>query len=66
MAGCEPIPWPFLRDRGSGDLSVVNEVGEPIVPEREFTLSIGGGQPQTSAPAVTQTFRVKGTITLSE
>ena len=48
------------------DLSVVSEVGEPLVPEGEFTVSIGGGQPQTGAPAVTHTFRVKGTVTLPE
>jgi beta-glucosidase len=48
------------------DLSVVSEVGEPVVPEGEFTLSIGGGQPQTGAPVVTETFRVKGMLTLPE
>ena len=48
------------------DLSVVSEAGEPVVPEGEFTVSIGGGQPQTGAPVVAQTFRVKGTITLPE
>jgi beta-glucosidase len=48
------------------DLSVVSEAGQPVVPEGEFTLSIGGGQPQTGAPTVAQTFRVKGTITLPE
>jgi beta-glucosidase len=48
------------------DLSVVSEAGEPVVPEGEFTVSIGGGQPQTGAPVIAQTFRVKGTITLPE
>ena len=50
----------------SRELSVVSEAGQPVVPEGEFTVSIGGGQPQTGAPVVTQTFRVKGTITLPE
>jgi beta-glucosidase len=50
----------------SRDLSVVSEAGEPVVPEGEFTVSIGGGQPHTAAPVVTQTFRVKGTLTLPE
>jgi beta-glucosidase len=48
------------------DLSVVTERGEPVVPEGEFTLSIGGGQPQTNASTVGQTFRIKGTVTLPE
>jgi beta-glucosidase len=48
------------------DLSMVTEAGEPTVPEGEFTLSIGGGQPGTGAPSVAQTFRVKGSLTLPE
>ena len=48
------------------DLSVVNEAGEPVVPQGEFTLSIGGGQPQTNAPAVAHTFHITGLLTLPE
>ena len=48
------------------DMSMVTEVGEPMVPEGEFTLSVGGGQPGTDAPSVTQNFRVKGSLTLPE
>ncbi len=48
------------------DLSVVNEAGEPVVPQGEFTLSIGGGQPQTNAPAVAHTFHITGSLTLPE
>ena len=48
------------------DLSIVTEAGEPTVPEGEFTLSIGGGQPNTNAPSQTQTFRVKNTFALPE
>jgi beta-glucosidase len=52
-----------LKDR---DLSMVSEAGEPIVADGAYTLSIGGGQPNTGAPAVTGTFRVTGTKTLPE
>ena len=43
-----------LKDR---DLSMVSEAGEPIIAEGDYTVSIGGGQPDTGAPAVTGTFR---------
>ena len=52
-----------LKDR---DLSMVSAAGEPIVAEGAYSLSIGGGQPDTGAPAVTGTFRVVGTKTLPE
>jgi beta-glucosidase len=52
-----------LKDR---DLSVVTEAGEPIIAEGTYTVSIGGGQPNTGAPAVTGTFQVTGTKTLPE
>ena len=52
-----------LKDR---DLSMVSEAGEPIVADGAYTLSIGGGQPNTGAPEVTGTFRVTGTKTLPE
>ncbi|HMD77161.1 MAG TPA: glycoside hydrolase family 3 C-terminal domain-containing protein [Terracidiphilus sp.] len=52
-----------LKER---DLSMVSEAGEPIIPEGAYTVSIGGGQPNTGAPAVTGTFRVMGTKTLPE
>jgi beta-glucosidase len=48
------------------DLSVVTEAGEIVVPEGEFRLSIGGGQPGTGAPYVTHTFRVKKSLVLPE
>jgi beta-glucosidase len=48
------------------DLSIVTEAGEPVVPEGEFTLSIGGGQPGAEVPSVTRSFRVKGNLTLPE
>jgi beta-glucosidase len=48
------------------DMSMVTEAGDPMVPEGEFTLSIGGGQPGTGAPSVAQAFHVKGSLTLPE
>jgi beta-glucosidase len=52
-----------LKER---DLSMVSEAGEPIIAEGQYSLSIGGGQPNTNAPAIAGTFRVKGTKTLPE
>jgi len=52
-----------LKDR---DLSMVSEAGEPIIAEGKYSVSVGGGQPNTDAPAVAGTFRVKGKKTLPE
>jgi beta-glucosidase len=52
-----------LKDR---DLSMVSEAGEPIIAEGAYTVSIGGGQPDTGAPEATGTFKVAGTKTLPE
>jgi beta-glucosidase len=48
------------------DLSMVTEAGDPVVAEGAYTLSIGGGQPGTSAPIVSGNFSVQGTQKLSE
>lgn len=48
------------------DLSMVTEAGEPVVPEGEFTLFIGGGQPGANEQGVTHTFRIKNSLTLPE
>ncbi len=48
------------------DMSMVTERGDPIVAEGAYTLSIGGGQPGTSAPVVTGDFNVQGTEKLPE
>jgi beta-glucosidase len=48
------------------DLSMVTEAGEPIVAEGAYTVSVGGGQPNTGAQTVTGTFHVKGSLTLPE
>jgi beta-glucosidase len=48
------------------DLSMVTEAGNIIVPEGKYTVSVGGGQPGTSAPTVAGTFRVEGSKILPE
>lgn len=52
-----------LRPR---DMSMVTEAGEPIVAAGAYTVSVGGGQPDTGAPVAKATMRVKGTLTLPE
>ena len=52
-----------LKDR---DLSMVTEEGQPIIAGGEYTISIGGGQPDTGAPGATGHFRVEGQLTLPE
>ncbi len=48
------------------DLSMVTEAGEPVIAEGDYALSIGGGQPGTSAQTLTGNFHIKGTKTLPE
>ncbi|HET7104062.1 MAG TPA: glycoside hydrolase family 3 C-terminal domain-containing protein [Terracidiphilus sp.] len=48
------------------DLSMVTAAGEPIIAEGDYTLSVGGGQPGTSAQVISKTFHVTGTKTLPE
>jgi beta-glucosidase len=48
------------------DLSMVTEDGVPIVAEGAYTVSVGGGQPHTGIQTLTQTFKVKGKLTLPE
>ncbi len=52
-----------LKDR---DLSMVTEAGDPIIAEGKYSLSIGGGQPNTGAPTVLGAFQIKGARTLPE
>jgi beta-glucosidase len=52
-----------LKDR---DLSMVSEAGEPIIAKGKYSVSVGGGQPDTDAPTVAGTFQVKGTKTQPE
>jgi beta-glucosidase len=52
-----------LRPR---DLSMVTEAGEPIVAEGKYTVSVGGGQPNSGAQVVTGSLSIKGHLTLPE
>ena len=48
------------------DMSMVTEAGEPVVAEGAYTVTVGGGQPNTGAPTVTGTVQVQGTLALPE
>jgi len=48
------------------DLGMVTDDGNPIIAGGDYTISVGGGQPDTGAPGVTGTFRVEGQIALPE
>ncbi len=48
------------------DLSMVTEAGECIVAEGNYSVWIGGGQPDTGAPSVMKTLRVQGRKALPE
>ncbi len=48
------------------DMSMVTVAGEPVVSEGAYTLSVGGGQPNTGASTVTGSFSVKGSLNLPE
>jgi beta-glucosidase len=52
-----------LKDR---DLGMVTEEGNPIIAQGDYTISIGGGQPDTGAPVVTGKFHIEGQIDLPE
>ncbi len=52
-----------LKER---DLSLVTAAGKPIIAKGTYSVSIGGGQPNTGAPTVAGTFQVKGTRGLPE
>jgi beta-glucosidase len=52
-----------LKDR---DLDIVTEDGNPIIAQGDYTISIGGGQPDTGASVVTGKFRIEGQVALPE
>jgi beta-glucosidase len=52
-----------LKER---DLGMVAEDGSPIVAQGDYTISVGGGQPDTSAPTVNARFTINGQIALPE
>ena len=45
---------------------MVTEAGNPIIAAGDYTISIGGGQPDTGAPGVTGHFRMSSQIDLPE
>jgi beta-glucosidase len=48
------------------DLSLVDEAGNRIVSPGSYTLSVGGGQPGTSAPVAEAPFTINGKLALPE
>ncbi|HEY6448058.1 MAG TPA: glycoside hydrolase family 3 C-terminal domain-containing protein [Acidobacteriaceae bacterium] len=52
-----------LRNR---DISMVTDDGHPIIAAGDYTVSIGGGQPDTGAPDVTGHFHIDSQIALPE
>lgn len=48
------------------DLSMVTSVGNIIVAQGKYTVSVGGGQPGTGAPSVSGNFEVNGQLMLPE
>lgn len=48
------------------DLSMVSAEGEPVIVEGDYTISVGGGQPGTTAQVVTKKFHMDGMKTLPE
>jgi beta-glucosidase len=50
----------------SRDLSMVTDLGDIMVAQGKYTLTIGGGQPGTAVPSVNGNFEVKGQVMLPE
>jgi beta-glucosidase len=48
------------------DLGMVTEEGYPVVAQGDYTLSIGGGQPDTGAAVAIGHFRIDGQLALTE
>jgi beta-glucosidase len=48
------------------DIGMVTEDGSPIIVQGEYTISIGGGQPDTGASVATGKFDVDGQYALPE
>jgi len=48
------------------DLSMVTEAGQPIIAEGDYGVSVGGGQPHTSAQVITKSFHMQGKMELPE
>ncbi len=52
-----------LKDR---DLGMVTEEGNPMIAAGDYTISIGGGQPDTGAPGVSGHFHIETQFALPE
>ena len=48
------------------DMSMVTELGQPIVAAGAYTVTVGGGQPDTGAPTVSGTVDVKQMVDIPE
>jgi beta-glucosidase len=48
------------------DLGMVTDDGSPIIAQGDYTISIGGGQPDTVAPVATGRFHIDGQYCLPE
>ncbi len=48
------------------DMSMVTDAGDIVVPQGKYTVSIGGGQPDTGAATVNGFIQVNGQIILPE
>ena len=48
------------------DLSMVSEAGDPIIAAGKYSVSLGGGQPNTAAPTVNGYLEITGSMTLPE
>jgi beta-glucosidase len=48
------------------DLSMVTSAGEILIPSGAYSVSAGGGQPNTGAQIITGSFKMQGTTTLPE
>jgi beta-glucosidase len=47
-------------------MGIVTADGDPIIAQGEYTISIGGGQPDTGAPVATGKFHIDGQYALPE
>jgi beta-glucosidase len=45
---------------------MVTEGGDPVIAEGDYAISVGGGQPDTSAQTLTKNFHINGTKKLPE
>ena len=59
----DPVPARrFISSLKARDLGTVTEDGNPIIAPGDYTVSVGGGQPDTSAPGVTARFHIEANM----